>query len=263
MALTLDHGPLSTTPPREVNYSLDGPDHLLLFETFPRRVRAVFAGETIADTTDGKLLHESGHLPVLYIPDADLREDLLVPSGHTTYCPFKGDAAYWSPTVGDTVADNAVWAYPEPRGEASWLRGHKAFSWDAMEAWYDEDERVEGHLRDPYHRVDVRRTSRHVRVLHGDDVLAETDRAVLLSETGLPNMFYLPPEDVRADRLVRSVTSTVCPYKGTASYWSLAAGDGGVRVADVAWCYPDPLENALKARGYLCFAHPDVRVEVA
>ena len=96
-----------------------------------------------------------------------------------------------------------------------------------MDEWYDEDERVEGHLRDPYHRVDVRRSSRHVRVRlnDSDTVLAETSLPLLLSETGLPNRFYIPAEDVRQDLLEPSDTHTVCPYKGTASYWSVNAGD--------------------------------------
>lgn len=225
MTLTLSRAPLSTNRPSEVNYELSGPDRLLLLDEFPRRVRAVFAGQSVADTTRGRLLHESGLLPVLYVPDDDVRTDMLQPTEHTTHCPYKGDAAYWSVRSGDLVADNAVWAYPEPIAEARWLRGYKAITWEAMEAWYDEDERVEGHLRDPYHRVDVRRNSRHVRVLHGGDVVAESDRTVLLSETGLPNRYYLPADDVASDRLEPSDTTAICPYKGTSSYWSLRSRD--------------------------------------
>ena len=94
-----------------------------------------------------------------------------------------------------------------------------------MDEWYDEDELVAlGGLPDPYHRVDVRRSSRRVRVLLGEQVLAETSRPLLLSETGLPNRFYIPAEDVRQDLLEPTDTHTVCPYKGTASYWSVRAG---------------------------------------
>jgi uncharacterized protein (DUF427 family) len=120
-----------------------------------------------------------------------------------------------------------------------------------MDAWFDEDEEVAGHLRDPYHRVDVRSTSRHVRVVAGDEVIAQSRRAVLLSETGLLNRFYLPADDVRTELLELSGTHTVCPYKGTASYHSLRTSSE--LIADVAWYYPEPLEGVRAVRGYLCF----------
>lgn len=260
MTLTLSHGPLSGHPPETVNYRIDGPEHRLLFDDFPRRVRAVLAGETVADTVRGRLLHETGLLPVLYFPIQDLRADLLERSDHSTHCPFKGDASYWSVRVGDRFAENAVWQYSEPREGAEWLRGYAAMYWTAMDAWLDEDEEVHGHLRDPYHRVDVRTSSRRVRVLAGSEVIAETSRPMLLSETGLPNRFYIPPEDVRSDLLQPSETRTVCPYKGAASYWSLRSGDR--QVGDVAWSYEQPLEGAAKVPGHLSFAHPEITVMV-
>lgn len=261
MTLTLNHGPLSADPPRTANYTIDGPEHRLLFHPFPRRVRAMFAGKTVLDSARGSLLQETGHLPQLYVPDEDMRQDLLEPTEHSTHCPFKGDAAYWSVRVGDRIADNAVWAYPEPSQDADWLRGYRAVYWDRMDAWFDEDEQVHGHLRDPYHRVDVRSTSRHVRVLVDDVVVAETDSPRLLSETGIRNRFYIPIEDVLEDLLEPSETRTVCPYKGTARYWSLRLN--GRTIKDVAWSYPEPLDNALKVKGDLCFAHKEVTVEAA
>ena len=260
MTLTISHAPLSPSPPERVNYRIEGPKHRLLFEDFPRRVRAVLAGELIADTRKGKLLHESGHLPQLYIPVEDVRADLLVPSDHTTYCPFKGDASYWSIDVGSRIAENAVWAYPEPLDDATWLHGHVAIYWDKMDAWFDEDEEVKGHLRDPYHRVDVRETSRHVRVLAGDHLIAETHRPRLLSETGLPNRYYIPPKDVQQDVLEPSAKRTICPYKGTATYWSLRVG--ARYIEDAVWSYPEPLENALKARDHLCFSADGIALEI-
>lgn len=261
MTLTLANGPLSKSPPETVNYEVEGPRHLLLFEEFPRRVRAAFGGETVADTRRGKLLHETGCLPVLYFPADDVRSDLLRPSERSTHCPFKGDASYFAVAAGDRVAEDAVWTYREPLEDAAWLRGYLAIHWDAMDAWYDEDEEVEGHLRDPYHRVDIRESSRHVRVLAAGEVIAETERPKLLFETGLPNRYYIPPDDVRGDLLERSETRTVCPYKGTASYRSMRTS-GGARLDDVAWAYERPLEDAAKIAAHLCFSHDEVAVEV-
>jgi len=214
MSLTFSSGPLSGSAPETVNYRIDGPAHKLLMQAFPRRVRAVLGGQTVVDTTRAVLLHETGLRPQVYVPLEDISADLIQPTDHHTYCPFKGTASYWTVTAGGQVAENAIWAYPEPNDESAWLKGYAGFYWNAMDEWYDEDERVEGHFRDPYHRVDVRRSSRPVRVLLGDTVLAETTRPLLLSETGLPNRFYIPAADVRQDLLEESDTHTVCAYKG-------------------------------------------------
>ncbi|PTR32357.1 uncharacterized protein (DUF427 family) [Rhodococcus sp. OK519] len=257
MSLTVPRGPLSGKP-APGNFTIDGPAHRLLFDDFPRRVRATYAGETILDTDRGKLLHETGLLPQLYVPETDIRDDLLTPTHHVTYCPFKGAARYWSVTVGGRSAENAVWAYAEPKRAASWLSGYRAFYWESMDGWLDEEESVAGHLRDPYHRVDVRHTGRRVRVLLGSDVIVDTDRAELLSETGLPNRFYVPRDAVGADLLQPSNTTTVCPYKGSATYWTLRLP--GRVLDDAAWSYDDPLESALQVRGHVCFDHEQLTV---
>ena len=236
MSLTFSSGPLSGHSPETVNYRIDGPAHKLLMQEFPRRVRARLGGETVFDTVRASLLHETGLLPQVYVPQEDIRADLLRPTDHHTYCPFKGTASYWSVTAGGQVAENAIWAYPDPNSESRWLQGYAGFYWDAIDEWYDEDERVEGHIRDPYHRVDVRRSSRPVRVLLGGTVLAETHGPLLLSETGLPNRFYIPSADVRQDLLEESDTHTVCPYKGTASYWTVSAD--GRKLADAVLVIP-------------------------
>lgn len=260
MTLTLSRGPLSATPPETTNYRVEGPKHRLLFEDFPRRVRAVLGSETVLDTSRAKLLHESAHLPQLYVPHEDVRDELLEPTDHSTHCPFKGDASYWSVRAGDRVAEDAVWGYPEPLADAAWLAGHVALYWGSMDAWFDEDEEVRGHVRDPYHRVDVRDSSRRVRVLVDGEVVADTGRPKMLSETGLPSRFYIDPDDVRRDLLEPSATHTICAYKGVASYHALAVGDR--RVADGAFFYPEPLEGALKVRDHLCFSGEGVEIEV-
>jgi uncharacterized protein (DUF427 family) len=267
MSLTKPPGPLAGSPPETTNYTIDGPAHRLLLHPFPRRVRARFARETVLDTTRGALLHETALLPVLYVPVADVAAGVLEPTDHRTHCPFKGDARYWSVRVGDRVAENAVWSYPEPLPAVPWLAGLVAFYWHRMDAWFDEDEEVFGHLRNPLARVDVRPTSRHVTVAVDGEVVAESHRPLVLSENGLPNRWYLPPADVALDRLVSSTTRTVCPYKGTASYWSLAGDAGAGRAgragrADVAWSYEDPSPEVGRIAGHLSFLGEGVTVEV-
>lgn len=255
MTLTLSHGPLAGGRPDEANYRIEGPEHVLFLDRFPRRVRAELGGRTVFDTRRGRLLHETGYVPVLYVPEDDVDRDLLLPSDHTTHCPFKGDASYWTVQAGGSTAENAAWSYPEPIEGASWLAGHLAFYWHLMDAWYDEAERVHGHLRDPYHRVDARPSSQRVRVSAGDTVLAESDEAMVVSETGLPTMYYLPRGDVRED-LRPSDKRTVCPYKGTASYWSSAELD------DIGWSFEEPLQDSARFGGYVCFDHGNVTVDL-
>jgi len=255
MGLTIADGPLAPHAPDTVNYRIDGPKHRLYFTAFPRRVRAELAGQVIASTDAGMLLHETGILPQLYVPEADVNEDLLEPTDHHTHCPFKGDASYHTIRAGDEVRENGMWSYPEPLDAASWLRGYRALYWDAADAWFDEDEQVFGHLRDPFHRVDVRPSSRRVRVTLDGQLLAESDQPRLLSETGLPNRWYLSADDLRVE-LGPSDTTTICPYKGDAVYGSVPGVD------DAAWSYPDPLPDATTIAGRWSFDDTKVTVEV-
>ena len=260
MGLTFSDGPLSPHPPRTVNYALTGPAHKLLMQPFPRRVRAEFAGRTVIDTRRGALLHESAILPQLYVPEQDVDTTAFVPTDHTTHCPFKGDASYRSLVVGERTVENALWAYPAPLEPASWLAGYAALHWSAADTWYDEDEQVPFHLPDPYHRVDIRRSGRHVQVYAGAVLVAESRAPLLLSETGLPNRFYLATDEVVLP-LAPTATHTGCPYKGEASYWTVDLPDGGVLV-DAAWGYPKPLPESAAIAGRIAFLHDGLRTVV-
>ncbi len=129
-----------------------------------------------------------------------------------------------------------------------------------IDAWYEEDEQVFVHPRDPYHRVGILESSRHVKVRVNGEVVAVTERPRVLFETGLPPRYYIPPEDVREETLLDSEKTTRCPYKGAASYYSVEAG--GERVDDLVWYYPDPIPEAPKIRGLLCFFNERVDLEV-
>src|SRR5215472_11092741 len=154
-----------------------------------RRVRVVFADVTVADSKRVMLLHEFGRLPVFYFPMEDVRMDLLEATDHHNHSPLKGVASYWNVRVGDRVAEHAAWSYLDPSPEGPNVRGYMAFYWDQMQAWYEEDERVFAHARDPYKRVDILPSSRHVRVVLGGVTIADTQRPQLLIETGLPTRY--------------------------------------------------------------------------
>lgn len=258
MSLTLGSAPFGQAPGGEFNEAVSVDGRVMFWEDSPRRVRGKLGGEVVVDSRRVKLLHESGTMLRWYFPIEDVRQDLLEASEHHTHCPIKGDASYFSVRVGDRLAENAAWTYPEPIEGAPALAGYVSFYWDALDEWLEEDEPVEGHPRDPYHRVDVRRTSRRVRVsVHGRE-LADTTRAVVLFETSLPPRWYLPREDVDADALREVQDTSLCPYKGTASYYAVEA-DG--QLEDVlAWTYPEPLREVEPIAGRIAFF--DERVDV-
>jgi uncharacterized protein (DUF427 family) len=225
-------------------------------EPCPRRIRVFFGAEAVADTTRAVYLYETGHLPVYYIPLADLRMDLLRETGHHTTCPYKGEASYYSVVIGDRTVENAAWFYPKPIDAVPELADYAAFYWDKADAWFEEDDEVFVHPRDPHHRVDVLNSSRHVQVLLGGTVVADSHRPRLLFETGLPTRYYLPKLDVRRDLLVPSPTRTRCPYKGEAVHWSIEAD--GEQLDDGAWAYPAPLPEIPKIENLIAFYNEKV-----
>lgn len=228
------------------------PAHRVAIEDSLKRIRVFFGGRPIADTDRAKLMHETGHLPVYYFPREDVEQDCLMASDHTSTCPVKGEARYWSVQVGDRTAENAVWNYPRPVAGCPDIAGLLAFDWQSMDAWYEEDEQVFVHPRDPYKRIEVLESTRHVEIAVDGVTVADSCRPCILLETGLPVRYYLPKLDVRMDLLEPTATQTACPYKGrTSQYWAVQVN--GKRYADLAWCYEYPTPEAGKIAGRLCF----------
>jgi uncharacterized protein (DUF427 family) len=222
-------------------------EHWVTTEPSPKRVRALLAGHVIADSSRVLMLREAKHTPVYYFPLEDVRTDLLVPSDRRTTCPFKGEASYWSIEVDGRRVEDAVWGYEDPIAGRADIKGHVAFYWDKLDHWFEEEDEVFVHPRDPYKRVDVLQSSRHVRVVVGSRTVAESTRPILLFETGLPVRYYLPKLDVRLAQLNPTDTVTHCPYKGQARYWSVG------EVEDAAWSYTHPTPEAEKIATAIAF----------
>ena len=222
------------------------------FEESQRWVRVKFGGETIADSTRVMVLRRANRLPVYCFPGDDVRMDLMEKTQHSSVFSPQGTATYWSIKVGDKIAENAAWCFLDPADAWQALKNYIIFEWGKMDAWYEEEEEVFVHLRDPYHRIDVLESSRHLRIVVGDKTIAETRRPLLLFETGFPTRYYIPREDSRMDLLEPTDNKTRCPYKGIASsYWSIVAGDKILE--NCVWRYPDPLPENYKIKDYLCF----------
>ena len=229
----------------------DKPDYKVVLEPSPRRIRVAFNGEIIADTTRAMLMLETRHLQVYYLPLEDIRQDVLTRTGHHTHCPFKGEASYWTVTVGDRTAENALWAYLDPYREAPDLAGYGALYWDRVGAWFEEDEEIIGHPRDPHHRVDVIRSRRLVEIVVAGETVASSRDSVFVFETGLRTRYYLPRSAVRPGILLPSDTKTICPYKGRAAYHSVRVGDQTFR--DLVWFYPQPTAACAAIADLVCF----------
>ena len=219
------------------------------FEPSPRWVRAVLNGTTVADSKQTMLLWEPRRLPVYAFPRDDVRMELLRQTGEQA-AP-RGATKLWTVQVGDRAAADAAWTVDRPAEGVPDLSGYVVLSWRDMDAWYEEDDEVFVHPRDPYHRVDVQHSSRHVRVEMLGETVADTDRPSLLFETGLPTRYYIPRQDVRMDLLVQSSTVTQCPYKGQATYYGIRVGNKLAR--DLVWTYQFPIPECSKIEGLVCF----------
>jgi uncharacterized protein (DUF427 family) len=256
MGLMTGTGPLSKDPAGSFNFEPPPPGRAVYLEPTPKRLRVQVGGETIADSRRAMMLHESGLQPVYYFPPQDVRADVLEPTDKHTNCPKKGDASYYTIRVRDRVVENGAWHYPDPIPDAPpALKGLIAFYFGRMDRWLEEDEEIGVHPRDPYHRIDLLATDRHIRVSLDGEPLAETHRAIALFESNLPPRWYIPREDVVAE-LEPTDTVTRCPYKGTASYYSV----NGTK--DLAWYYPDPLTEVGRINDLLCFFNEKVDLEL-
>ena len=232
------------------------PTHRVDIEASPRRVRIELEGRIIADTTRAQLLRESRHTPVYYIPRADVRADILTKTDHSTYCPYKGHASYYSIKIGNRVEENAIWSYETPYDECADIDGHMAFYWKKVDHWYEEDDEIFVHPRDPHKRVDAIASSRAVKVVLAGETVAESTNALFVFETGLPTRYYIPRADIRMDLLTRSVTVTRCPYKGVANYWTAKIGDQTFE--DIVWSYEEPIAEQPKLKELLSFYNEKV-----
>jgi uncharacterized protein (DUF427 family) len=201
--------------------SFEAPEHVVYVEPWPRRVRALAGGRTIVDSERAVLVHESGRLPRYAFPAEDV----------------------------------SLEAEREPE-----VDGYVTVSWSAAERWLEEDEELLGHPHDPFHRIEVLRSSRPVRVRVGGELVAKSSHPRILFETSLPARYYLPREDVRTDVLEPSPLATTCAYKGHAAYWDVVTLEG--RFPAAAWSYEDPLHEAEPVRDLLCFFQERHEIEL-
>jgi uncharacterized protein (DUF427 family) len=212
------------------------------------RVRAYSSGELVADADPPLLVWEHRYYPQYFFAPDDLKAELR-PAGPGPRSKSLGTSELFDVVLGDRTLEGAATRYPEAPAEG--IRDAVTLTWSAFDTWLSEEEVIHTHARDPYARVDALPSSRHVRVVAGGEVVAESHRPVVLIQTGLPARYYLPQVDVRMDLLTPTDTVSYCAYKGTASYWTLNVGS--LELTDIAWGYDTPLREGLRVAGMVCF----------
>jgi uncharacterized protein (DUF427 family) len=216
----------------------------------------MLGGRFVADTVAPLLVWEVPYFPTYYFPEADVEVGSLTPTGEVSKSPSRGDAVKFR--VRSNGSEGAAYSYPESR--IAELVGHYAFVWNTMDHWFEEDEEVFVHARDPYTRIDILPSGRRVRVEIAGETVADSTNASFLFETGLPTRYYFPKTDVRMEVLTPTGRVTRCPYKGTARYWT--AEVAGEMHEDILWGYDAPLPESQKIMGLVSFYNERVDIYV-
>jgi uncharacterized protein (DUF427 family) len=223
-----------------------------------KRIRAYLGDEAVVDTIRPVLVWEKPYYPAYYFPIADVRTELVEGDGGVAHSPSRGDGRTFTIRAGGREAPGAALRYEDSPLEE--LRDLVRFEWDALDSWFEEDEQVFTHPRDPYTRVDILPSSRHVRVEVDGVTVAESAKPTLLFETGLPARYYLPKTHVRMGLLTPTDSVSHCPYKGQAEWWSVRTGD--TVHEDLAWSYRTPLPESQKIAGLVAFYNEKVDIYV-
>jgi uncharacterized protein (DUF427 family) len=254
MGLSWQQGPLSGASPGRFLTPEPLPERLLFAEPLRRRLRVKLAGEWIAESEGVLLLHEPGRYPVAYFPVSDVRPGVLALENRTTQHRDLGETEWFTVSARERRVARGAWQHGALPAHASELRGRVAFAWPAMDAFYEEDDRIVGHAADAYHRIDIRRSSRHLVVRDGAKLVADTRAPVALFESGFAPRWYVPRADVDEAALVAAEGQTFCPYKGVCSYYDI--GDR----KKAAWSYRRAFPEVARVDDLLSF-EPD-RVDV-
>jgi uncharacterized protein (DUF427 family) len=251
MGLSWQQGPLSPGAIGRFLVPVALPERLLYVEPLRRRMRVRFGGNWIADSENVLLLFEPGHYPMAYFPKNAVSADTLEHTEHTTQHHKLGPTSWYIVRAGEHSVARGAWQHVNLPDYARELQGRVAFAWHAMDAFYEEDERIVGHAADSYHRIDIRQTSRHLRVRHRDRIIADTKRPMVLYESGFAPRWYVPRADVDGSALTPVERQTFCPYKGLCSYYNI--GDAHLAV----WSYPEAYPEVDRISNFLSF-EPDI-----
>jgi uncharacterized protein (DUF427 family) len=224
---------------------------MLWAEPLRRRMRVRFGGEWIADAEDVILLFEPGHYPMAYFMKTDVSPDALEFAGHNTKHPDLGPTSWYVVRAGNKSAPRGAWQHTALPAYAQELHGRVAFAWPAMDAFFEEDERIMGHAADSYHRIDIRQSSRNLVVRYRERIVADSKRPIALYESGFAPRWYVPRADIDESALIPVDHLTFCPYKGLCNYYDI----GDARLG--AWSYREAYAEVGRINDLVSF-EPDI-----
>ena len=256
MGLSWQQGPLSSGKVGRFLVPDPLPDRLLYAEPLRRRMRVRFGGAWIADSEHVILLHEPGRYPVAYFPQDSIAAGVLKVGDYSSRHRELGPTSWYTVRAGEHSRPRAAWQHTELPPYASELQARVAFAWPAMDAFYEEDERIVGHAADSYHRIDIRQTSRHLLVRCGERLVADSSRPLVLYESGFAPRWYVPRADIEESLLTPVEGQTFCPYKGLASYYDI--GDAH----RAAWSYENAWTEVTRISGLVSFEPDKVTVNL-
>ncbi|AQT79661.1 hypothetical protein B1R94_10830 [Mycolicibacterium litorale] len=256
MGLAWQQGPLAAGAVGHFLTAEPLPPRLLFAEPLRRRMRVLLSGRFIADSEDVVLLHEPGRYPVAYFRCEDIEPGVLGPEERLTEHRDLGATTWFAATAGERTVRHAAWSHTGLPRHAAVLQDRIAFAWRAMDAFYEENDRIVGHAADPYHRIDIRSTTRHLVVRDGARVIADTDRPLALYESGFAPRWYVPRDDIDGSALIAVDGQTFCPYKGLASYYNV-----GER-ARAAWSYLDAWPEVAAVANLVSFEPDKIDVDL-
>src|SRR6476661_2730951 len=256
MGLSWQQGPLSAGAIGRFLVPEPMPKRLLYAEPLRRRMRVRFGGKWIADSEHVLLFFEPGRYPVAYFPENDVSPDALQRTEYTTQHQDLGLTSWYTVRAGERSAPRGAWQHVELPACASELQARVAFAWPAMDAFYEEDDRIMGHAADSYHRIDIRQTSRSLVVRHRERVIADTRRPAVLYESGFAPRWYVARADIDESALTPVEHQTFCPYKGLCSYYDI----GDARRA--AWSYREAYSEVGRISGLVSFEADIVSVQL-
>ena len=247
MGLSWQQGPLGRYPLGSFLIEGGGPVGVSYAQPLQRLMSAELGGQRVVESEDVILLFEPDRYPVAYFPIDSVAEGALEARDRVTDHPGLGPTRWFAVHGGEEVRERGAWEHTEPPGHAEMLRGRVAFAWRAMDAFYEEADRIIGHAADPYHRIDIRASRRTAVVESGDVTIAETTSALVLYECGFAPRWYVPDADVRMGELEPVEFRTFCPYKGICAYWDVGEVQRG------AWGYRSPFKEVEPIAGMISF----------
>jgi len=257
MGLSWQQGPLGREPIGTFVTSTPMPERVLYLEPLRRRMSVELGGTVIARSDEAVILFEPARYPIAYFPLGDIDASVLRPFERETMHPDLGKTKWFNVRGGDgETTRRGAWEHVDPPASAAALREMVAFAWRAMDAFYEEDDRILGHAADPYHRIDIRRTSRHLVMQHDGRVIADTQAPLVLYESGFAPRWYVPRSDVDAAALQAVEGQTFCPYKGLASYYDIG------EARNAAWSYRSPFEDVARIADLVSFYPAKVAVTI-